>query len=383
MVSLYGGYLACGPQAGRLAAAKNCLREHGVTNTYFCRMEFNTAKEYAHYVKTYLHEYGAEPDDLELRLKALKERYGNRVAEAGIVLPKIFTPLNTAYQEVVKQIANEFYQTLPEPVRQQFAKRFYFTTIDNRTTNASISRSPDGRFYGVFIFSALITALHRLGKLELAVLFPEEVFSCSRFPGESATREKMVEIYAEVHSHFLETKIPLGPQVLLNEPLNSQHMFKLDIQEKLILFHEVAHFLNGDLKFGANEQYLAPQFPNQSYQREHLADVIAFGLLLRQLKLSGPVTREYRYLMLMCLINLHQIQHEIQGIETADYPHPLNRMGVVIDKFYGHATEEWVGEALLNNRTHELAYENFPEIESGEENILSYIEQQLVRAFDD
>jgi hypothetical protein len=34
-------------------------------------------------------------------------------------------------------------------------------------------------------------------------------------------------------------------------------------------------------------------------------------------------------------------QHEIQGIiETTVYPHPLNSMSMVIDRFYGSATKE-------------------------------------------
>src|SRR5690606_34057799 len=167
-------------------------------------------------------------------------------------------------------------------VRANFIERFHFTTVDNRVLNASIMRSKDGRFYGVFVYSALITVLHRLGKLELACHFPEQVEFCSRFPGEPANRRQMVEIYAEVYVYFTTTKLPHGPQVLLKEPLNSQHLQKLHVQELLIIFHELAHFLNEDLKaHTANRKVISP-FPNQSYQREHLADIVGFGLLLRQ-----------------------------------------------------------------------------------------------------
>lgn len=346
-------------------------------------MEFSDAKAYADYIKAELYEYGAEPDDLEIRQAALREHYAAQIAATGFDVNREFTSLKTAYHDAVEQLVAEFYATLPENVRRDFEARFYFTTIDNRVLNASIKRSPDGRFYGVFIYSALITVLHRLGKLELAFLFPDQVAFSSRFPGQKVTRRQMIEVYAEVYTYFTMTKLPHGPQVLLKEPLNSQHLLKLNIQEFLIMFHELAHFLNEDLSPDFKDRKVITPFPNQSYQREHLADIVGFGLLLRQFSFAGPVTRELRYLFLICLIDLSKVQHQVQGIETAAYPHPLDRMSVVISKFYGAKTDDWVADAILNNKSKDLTLANFPEIESDEQIILGYIEQQLVAAFQD
>jgi hypothetical protein len=346
-------------------------------------MEFNSARAFAEHIKTELYEFGAEPEDLEVRQAALRKRYADEITASGFDVVKEYTALNTAYTGAVDALVSEFYASLPRKVRANFLARFHFSTIDNRVLNASIMRSKDGRFYGVFIYSALITVLHRLGKLELACHFPDQVDFCSRFPGEKVTRRQMIEIYAEVYVYFTTTKLPHGPQVLLKEPLNSQHLLKLKVQELLIIFHELAHFLNEDLKAHAENRKLSSLFPNQSYQREHLADIVGFGLLLRQFGSVAPVTRDLRYLFLMCLIDLFKVQHEIQGIETELYPHPLNRMSVVIGKFYGAATEEWVADAILNDNTKNLSLGNFPDIESDEQIILNYIELQLIKAFED
>lgn len=346
-------------------------------------MEFDNAKAFADYIKTDLHEYAAEPEDLELRQAALTKRYAEQINSSGFDVNREFTPLKTAYLDVIEGLKNEFYATLPESVQASFESRFHFTTIDNRVTNASIKRSPDGRFYGVFLYSSLITVLHRLGKLELACHYPDQVDFCSRFPDQKPTRKQLIEIYAEVYAYFSVTKLPHGPQVLLKEPLNSQHLLKLKVQEFLIIFHELAHFLNEDLKPGFEDREIISSFPNQSYQREHLADIISFGLLLRQFGHTAPITREQRYLFLMCLIDLFKVQHQIQGIETAVYPHPLNRMSVVITRFYGPATEEWVADAILNDKTEILSFDNFPEVVSTEQNVLGYIDQQLVASFND
>jgi hypothetical protein len=344
-------------------------------------MQFENPKEFAEYIKIEQHEYAAEPDDMELRIEALKSHYAKEIKNTLFTLPREFTPLKTTYDEVVQLIVEEFYSTLLPQVRKQFENRFYFTTIDNRGLNASIKRSNDGRFYGVFVYSALITVLHRHGKLRLSIAYPESVKFCSRFPNKPATRKMMVEIYAEVYHYFLATKLPHGPQVLLSESLNNVHLQRLDIQEKLIIFHEIAHFLNGDLNSNVADRQLIPPFDNSSYQREHLADIVGFALLLRQFKHTESLTREMRYLILLCLIDLFNVQHEIQGIETSVYPHPLNRMSMVIDRFYGAATEEWVADAILNHNMDKLTLSNFPAIDTDDEPIFAYIEQQLVEAF--
>jgi hypothetical protein len=344
-------------------------------------MKFKTTKEFTDYIKADRHEYAEEPEDLEVRHAALKCRYEKEIALTGFKLRTESTPDNTSYSVVIQNIVEEFYGTLPDVLREPFETRFYFTTIDNRALNASITRSPDDQFYSVFIYTSLITALHRLGKLELAMHFPESVDSCSRCPGEQVTREKMTDIYLEVYEYFKETKIPHGPQVLLKDPLNSHHLLKLDIQEKLIIFHEIAHFLNGDLNKNPSERPLFDAFPNLDYQKEHLADIVGFALLFRQFKHSSSLTRELRYYILIALIDLFKMQHLIQGIETEKYPHPLNRMQHVIEKFYGLATEEWVADAILNSQYQKLTFENFPQVETEEEMIIAYVDEQLSIAF--
>jgi hypothetical protein len=344
-------------------------------------MQFENARQFAEYIKMELHQYAAEPDDLELRIEALKDHYVKEIEDTRFVLPREFTPLKTGYHEVVQLIIEEFYSSLLPSVRREFENRFYFSTIDNRMLNASIKRSNDGRFYGVFVYSALITVLHRHGKLRLSIAFPESVKFCSRFPGKSATRKMMVEIYAEVYHYFLATKLPHGPQVLLSETLNNVHLQRLDIQEKLIIFHEIAHFLNGDLNPDMADRPLIPPFENSGYQREHLADIIGFALLLRQFKHTQSLNREMRYIILICLIDLFTVQHEIQGIETAVYPHPLNRMSMIINRFYGSATEEWVADSILNHNMEKLTLSDFPAIDTDDEPIFAYIEQQLIEAF--
>jgi hypothetical protein len=344
-------------------------------------MYFQDARAFANHIREREHEYGAEPDDIEERQAALRERYAQEIEETGYDPFKDFSPTNTAYQEVLTAIGDEFVKFLPEAVREEFLERFYFSTIDNRHLKANIRRSNDGRFYAVFVNSILVTAMTRLFKLELAIKNPEQVHSCSRHPGAKLTSKQFREIYQEVLAHFHETKLPLGPQVLLEEPLNSAHVIMLGVKERLIVFHEIGHFLNGDLEDNCEEKELLSPYPNLCYQREHLADLIGFGLLLRQFKVEGKLTMLNRYQALLAVVDLQQLQHIIQGIETEKYPHPLNRMSHVIAYFFGDKMEEMVAECILNGKSDNLAIYNFNPDLTREGPILGYIEELLRSAF--
>jgi hypothetical protein len=346
-------------------------------------MQFESSKEFAHYIKAREHEYAAEAEDIEERLDVLRKRYPREIEESGVNLPKEYTPTKTKYEDAVYDLVQEFYETLTVSVRDKFLNRFYFTTIDNRYARANIRRSNDGKFYGVFVNSNLITGFHKLGKLQISIFFPQAVDSCSRYPGQKVSRKQMIEIYSEVYLHFSETKIALGPLVILREPFNRAHLYNLKLQEQLIIFHEIGHFLNGDLESNQENREVFDGYQNASHQREHLADVIGFGLLLRQLEYHKLLDIRMRYTLLLAVINVYKVLYILQGIETEDYPHPLDRMATFIANFYGKETEEWVSNAIINNKTYTLTFETMPTIVGDELSILKYIEDRLQKAFDE
>jgi len=340
-------------------------------------MSYNSAKEFADIIKADLYEYGAEPEDLEQRKAALKHHYANEVISTLYDFDRQPTPTDTLYNHIIRGIMVQFAFTLPEELQEKLMSYFYFTTIDNRYLNPCIKRSPDGRFYAIFINSSLINILHKLGKLKLAVQRPDLVEFCSRIPEKPFSRIQMAELYAENYIHFKYTKLALGPQILLNRSLDFVHYQILTIQEKLMVFHEFGHFLNGDLEEKIEKRKLSYEYPNHSYQREHHADLVGFALLLRMEKHFGQITPEDRFRILLALIDLHVIQHDIQGGETKDYPHPLNRLTTVINCFYGKATADLVAQLINDDRLHALSSKNLPPLDSRESKFEQYVEQQL------
>lgn len=348
-------------------------------------MEYSTPEEYANLIKYQNFEYSGEPDDLSVRLTAIDKQYLQEIETLKKIKNRApFSEINTKYADVVEMLKNDFYSTLSDHVRTKFDNFFHFTTVDNRCMNASIKRSPDKRFYSVFINSSLITLLHRYGKLEFAMLRPKDVVFCSRFPDRSPTRSELVEMFAEMHCYYTSTKMANGPFILIDGISLSSHCIRLDIQEKLLMYHEIGHFLNGDLFDNASEQQPTPFFENNlSYQREYLADLTGFGLYLRELKHNNALSTANRHLALYALISLYMMQHGLQGIETERYPHPLNRMCVVINHYYGPAILDLVDTAIKENQMEIIAPDQLPEIDSSEEQFLSKIERDLQNIFEE
>lgn len=345
--------------------------------------EYSTAEEFANLIKSHRYEYADEADDLAVRLAAIDRHYQDEIKSLKKLKSRpTFSEVNTKYTEVVEILKNDFFSTLPENIKNDFEKYFHFGTIDNRYMNASIVRSPDKRFFAILINSSLITLLHRYGKLEFATLRPEDVTFCSRFPDRKPTKLELIEMLAEMDSYYTTEKLANGPFLLLKGISSITHCLNLNIQEKLIFYHEIGHFLNGDLCDIAAEQKPHSIFENKlSYQREYLADLTGFGLYLRELKLNNILTIANRHAALYAIISMYRMQNGLQGIETDKYPHPLNRMSVVIAYYYGQTIADLVYTAIIDDQMELLAPDKLPEIVLDNESFLHEIENALENIF--
>jgi len=340
--------------------------------------QYASPREFAEAIKRQLFQEVMMAADISTRRSVLAGFYGEKVFEN---YNDKFDALNTRYHRVVQVLVNDFYNTLPADIRQNFEEHFYFSTIDNNKIDASIRRSEDNRFFAVFLNSSLIELLVKLGKLDTARNNPECVHFCSRFPDSKPTKEDLTRMYYETVVLFSTRKLASGPFLVLKEPHSHHHMGQLLIKEKFILYHEIAHFLNGDLFADAGKRPLTPQFLNISYQEEFLADLGALSLLLLEKK--GTVLHDERLLIFYALFDLFQTIHGLQGIETTHYPHPLNRLCFILTVFYGKAFADLAEKALRNNDMKCLAPELLPEIDhSAEEEMTSRYADLMIRAFD-
>lgn len=347
-------------------------------------MTYNSPKEFAEIIKKELYQYSAEPEDLELRKAAVQRQYADEIKNSAFEIDQQYNSVNTGFQEVIDLIIEEFFSILPDQVVTNFKTHFYFTTIENRTINASVRRSSDHQYFGIFINSALINLLTKLGKLDQAVTNPECIVFCNRFPDSKPSVEEIKLMRNEMYQYFTTEKMAFGPYLIIKGIEQQSHFNKLNIQEKLIIFHEIGHFLNGDLFKGKEVQAVKKGFANISHQREFHADLVGFGLLLMLEKKDGTLILERRLDILFAIIALFDVMYGLQGVETDSYPHPLDRLMFLIENFYGAQFAEIVHKTYSDgNEFQKLMPDVCPPIDSVENTVEDYINQALVEAFNE
>lgn len=345
-------------------------------------MTYNTPKEFAEIIKKELYQYSAEPEDLELRKAAVQGQYAEEIKNSAFEIDQQYDSVNTGFQQVIDLIIEEFFSILPDQVVTNFKTHFYFTTIENRTINASVRRSSDLQYFGIFINSALINLLTKLGKLDQAVTNPECIVFCNRFPDSKPGIEEIKMMRNEMYQYFTTEKMAFGPYLIIKGIEQQSHFNKLNIQEKLIIFHEIGHFLNGDLFKGREVQAVKKGFANISHQREFHADLVGFGLLLMLEKKNGTLILERRLDILFAIIALFDVMYGLQGVETDSYPHPLDRLMFLIENFYGAQFAKIVHKTYADgNEFQKLMPDVCPPIDSVENTVEDYINQALVEAF--
>lgn len=299
------------------------------------RVMYKSAKEFGDAVKKSRYEYEAEPEDLQIRQEAIRNIYGE--AGSDQILIKQYNETETQFSEVVSLIVGELMEVMPEDIGNLFKEHFYFSTANTRKINASIIRSPEGNYFAVIVNSSIINLLTKVGKLEIAFENPNCVDFCNRTPERKPTKEEIASMKQEMYEYFSKFKMPHGPYLIIGGPEAAFHFDRLNIQEKLIVFHEIGHFICGDLFKTKNEQVLvqSDNVKNIQYQREFLADIIGFGLLLKLEKRNKEISIERRLHILNALVFLFEVLSRLQVKETDKYPHPLNRMNTIIEYYYG------------------------------------------------
>lgn len=345
---------------------------------------YKTAKEFGDAIKKSRFQYEAEPEDLHVRQEAIRKIYGQEIDQK---LAKQYSETETKFSEVIGLIVEELMEVIPVDIRSQFKDHFYFSTADTRKLNASIIRSQDGNYFSVIINSSLINLLTKLGKLEIAFANPGCVKFCNRNPERKPTKEELGSMKQEMYDYFTNFKMSHGPFLIIDGLEAAFHFDRLNIQEKLIVFHEIGHFICGDLFKTKNEQVLveSDNIKNIHYQREFLADIIGFGLLLRLEKLDKEISLERRLHILNALVFLFEVLSRIQVNETDKYPHPLNRMNTIIEYYYGIEFAEIIEKmfkGLPGGNWDYLRPNTCPKIDSKEDQLDQSINSMLYRAFD-
>lgn len=297
-----------------------------------------------------------------------------------------YDEVNTRYQRVIDLLLEkDFYRVLPSWYKEFVQAHFYFSTIETEQINAKIFRSPDKQFFAIFINTSLIDLLTKVGKLDCATIYPDSVTYCNRTQGRIPTLQELQSMRAEYFERFSLYKVPYGPYLVLTPEASAIHFDALTIKERFLLFHEFAHFLNGDFFNNCKalgDAMLATEIENAQHRKEYFADLVAFYLLLKTEKEHNSISYERRVMVLFSIIALFDIFFLLNSDETSSHPHPLRRLYGITEHFFGTAIADAV-HATYTDKSQEAVTKILfmeKELDSLEDDFAPVVEHLIIRS---
>lgn len=342
-------------------------------------VNFQSPKEFTDFIK--ISNYSAikavNNEELQERDLALINLYKN-------VPDRNYSETNTRYDAVISMIIERFYKIIPEQYVDLFKNHFHFSTCETETINAQIFRSPDKQHFAVLFNSSLIDLLTKIGKLSCASENPEVVEYCSRTPGRLPTMSELESMRKEYFEHFTRTKRSYGPFLILKKESAAPHFLQLDLQERFIVFHEIAHFLNGDLFEEENKasDHLLSYIDNRNHRKEYFADIVAFRLLLLSEQEDGKISNEKRFWMLLTIVSLFDTFYLLNSEESETHPLAIRRAYCITDQYYGETFTEILERSYGNSSVIRECFLILDKIDSLELYFDTIINELYKKAFD-
>jgi hypothetical protein len=173
---------------------------------------FDNPRDYAHYIKRVKFQDIIRPDqeDMEHRKIFMADHYKFEMADNH-------NAEETRSQQVIDEIICKLKSVLSEKIQVLFEQHFYFSTIETRDINAAIYIHQPKKYFAVFINTALIDLISKLGKLNVIQKTPQALKFCNRFPGRKPSMKEITEMRNEYIAAFSTTKMAMGPFMVLHE----------------------------------------------------------------------------------------------------------------------------------------------------------------------
>ncbi|MBD1385425.1 hypothetical protein IDJ75_09070 [Mucilaginibacter rigui] len=326
---------------------------------------FNDPRAYANYIKRIKFRDVTRPDaaDMAHRKKFMAAHYKFEMSDN-------YNAEDTRYQRVIDEIIVEFKGQLNEVYRKVFDEHFHFTTLETTTVNAEISVYKPKAFYAVFINTTLIDLLTKMGKLSAIKSNPEALKFCNRYPGRKPNAGEIKAMRDEYIAAFSQTKRADGPFIVLEESYAVAHFEMLNVQERFIIFHEIGHFLNGDLMEISGlrpSDMIFLNEPNPKHRKEYFADLMAFLLVLKTER--QPVSPERKFFLLTTMITLFDTFYLFDNKENVSHPDAIKRLFCLSDYFYGVRFTELIHQSYEDSTAMIKAMSILDQMKSSEDMI--------------
>lgn len=325
-------------------------------------MKENSIEDFVRIIKAtkYTPVTSAEDNDLSIRKDFMVNHYGVVIKMLKEKFPKyslsldidsIFNKKVNGYDTICKFLFEELKSIIPDEYTNILDNHIFLSSVETEDINADIHKSYCNNFFAIFLNSSLISLLSKVQKLTLAQINPGCVEFCNRISERKPNKEELSEMRKEYFKYFKENKLSYGPFLVLNKEMSIQYILQLSLQEKFIFYHEIGHFLSGDLfeKDSEIKDFIFENEENILYRKEYFADMIAFHLLLKsEKKESVSLSPKDRIRILITITALFDVFHELQDKVSDTHPEPLKRLFCICDYFYGVEITEILAESYSN-----------------------------------
>lgn len=269
----------------------------------------------------------------------LHEERASKFKAQGMSIPDLNGPTHPL-AFVIDGIWDRVVKLLPSPIADWARTHLAVGLADHTLVNATCLRSTDG-YYAIVLHTGLMVLFNKVSKILAAITNPKWLVYYERGPVEAVTRQSMVECYESVTRSYRDTRVPLGPRIVLTDEGNQGHVTQLAYWETFVLCHELGHLVCGHLEdprrwakgqSASEEAYSG----SNAHVAEHQADIFAF-LLCREAfpQVNGEEGDAHELRLIAFATGLFDLMYSIGGTGSPNHPHALDRLLVIIHYVYG------------------------------------------------
>lgn len=291
------------------------------------------------------------PDELMAYLK--KEFNGGQLAKSDQVISPINSPnpANPLFGQAsavslldhlccgqyrVDCLMKEILPVLPGAERRRVWRNLAAGAMVTTKFHATCIKSADEK-YAVLINQGLLMFLNKMLKIDLVKNRPELIGYFSGKENSNLDSQDLKIWQDRMIENYRQLGTPQGPLIGLDESLQHLYYRVLFLWHGFILCHEIAHFLNGDLKDRLIDSrklswLLAGE---RNYAREYRADETAYRLLKKAVKRRDGYNLDERFILVSLIRLFHHIGLISNDPGSTIHPPSQGRVLFLGKRFFG------------------------------------------------
>lgn len=304
---------------------------------------------YAEKVLSELRYLKGIPDDFDAKVSGITQAYQSMGHPKGLnefSVEKLSS--GSGLNEIVETIFQTLVKVLPEDIQVHIASRVRIITAPTPDVFGFFEH--DESIGSVIALSTgFMMTLNKLSKFDAVIAGEAKVIYCNRYEVEDIGKNELAEMYRDVLFAYALGDVS-GPTIIVEGA--DGRAAGLIAQEAFIVAHELAHYLNEVMFFGAFTKVIkafsTDPIASEAHASELAADALG-GFLLRESKCiqsflpttevgrleSDEIDFVWSHLICSGVCHFFEYMKLIHDDETSTHPDPIARIENVLWWLYG------------------------------------------------